>query len=128
MNDTRCIVVQPSKENPEGLIPVERCRSCSFYNEEGEYCEISNADWIEFAKSAKSIHKLCPLPFYERMRPHGPDEVPGMNTRQIVEMNDGDCFVLQYDPLCETWTRKLNGILHIFPLEDIKSWRYLEYL
>jgi len=77
MSDERAIIVRKTKKRPEGYIKISNCRDCSHYHHEGEYCKISDINWIEYSMSKKLTHMYCPLPFLSDVIEHGPDEIPG---------------------------------------------------
>ena len=77
-NNTRCVPVAKSDKYPEGLIKFNICSSCPCFNSEWDECVLLNVA-INFRDFFGSIHKDCPLFLYDRIREHGPNEIPKNN-------------------------------------------------
>ena len=118
MDNTRCIAVRSSKENPDGLVKVVGCSDCPLRAIDYEGSGFCNLEY----------YPECKLLSYEKMRLHTADEKPDDSKPKLVELKNGQQVVAYYGSAVELWIEKTgmnSPIAH--GVDDIKSWRHLEY-
>ena len=77
-NNTRCVPVQKSEKYPEGLIAFDTCLICPCRDSKFGMCNVL-VKIIDFRDAFGSLHNDCPLLLYDRIREHGPNEIPENN-------------------------------------------------
>jgi hypothetical protein len=126
MSNDRCIVVQESEKHPDGLIRVPKCDKCITMDECHDWCILVDA----YIEDYEIIHKDCPLPLYDRMRWHMPDEVPPdgkiVRLKLKIKYIISDKYIGFYQSLPDEWRgcgyRSADKIIE---KSQIVSWRHL---
>lgn len=120
----RAIPVQVSDEHPDGFIRVRDCRECKFYHHEGEYCEISDIDWIKYSTADKIIHKSCPLLTVAQVREYPASEKPEKEKRIQITFKHRTGNVIRIGEYSGGGAWYTFGWGRVFD-SDVVSWKHI---